>query len=78
MFIAFTYYKSHLVQLISGTLGLSVAIVLHALFNFFIINSSGTTILSVFLFVWIGIIILFLLFERIKLLEQNHNLSTNL
>jgi len=74
MFLAFTYYKSRTVQLISGSIGLLVAIVLHALFNFFIMDASGTTILGVFLFVWIGIIILFLLFERVKMLERAHNL----
>jgi RsiW-degrading membrane proteinase PrsW (M82 family) len=74
MFLAFTYYKSHTVQMVAGTIGLFVAIVLHALFNFFIMGASGTTILGVFLFVWIGIIILFLLFERVKMLERNHNL----
>jgi RsiW-degrading membrane proteinase PrsW (M82 family) len=74
MFLAFTYYKSKMVQMVAGTIGLFVAIVLHALFNFFIMGASGTTILGVFLFVWIGIIILFLLFERVKMLERNHNL----
>jgi len=75
MFLAFTYYRSRLIQLIAGTVGLFIAIVLHALFNFFIMGASGTTILGVFLFVWIGIIILFLLFERVKMLERAHNLS---
>ena len=74
MFLAFTYYKPKWVQMFAGTVGLFVAIVLHALFNFFIMGASGTTILGVFLFVWIGIIILFLLFERVKMLERNHNL----
>ena len=74
MFLAFTYYRSRVVQMVSGTMGLFVAIVLHALFNFFIMGASGTTILGVFLFVWIGIIILFLLFERVKMLERNHKL----
>lgn len=74
MFLAFTYYKPRVVQMLAGTFGLFVAIVLHALFNFFIMDASGTTILGVFLFVWIGIIILFLLFERVKMLERNHNL----
>lgn len=74
MFLAFTYYKSKSIQIVAGTIGLFVAIVLHALFNFFIIGASGTTILGIFLFVWIGIIILFLLFERVKMLERNHNL----
>jgi RsiW-degrading membrane proteinase PrsW (M82 family) len=75
MFLAFTYYRSKSIQLIAGTVGLFIAIVLHALFNFFIMGASGTTILGVFLFVWIGIIILFLLFERVKMLERAHNLS---
>ena len=72
--LALAYYKSKTVQVITGTVGLFIAIVLHALFNFFIMDASGTTILGVFLFVWIGIIILFLLFERIKMLERAHNL----
>lgn len=74
MFLAFTYYKPKATQMLAGTLGLFMAIVLHGLFNFFIMGASGTTILGVFLFVWIGIIILFLLFERIKMLERTHNL----
>ena len=73
--LALAYYRSKVTQVLAGTLGLSIAIVLHALFNFFIMERSGETILTVFLFVWMGIIILFLLFEKIKLLERNHNLQ---
>jgi len=39
------------------------------LFNFFIMEASGGGILIIFLFVWMGIVALFLLFEKIKLLE---------
>lgn len=70
--LALAYYRSRFTQLLAGTLGLFIAIVLHALFNFFIIESSEKTILGVFLFVWMGIIILFLLFEKIKMLERDH------
>ncbi len=73
VFLALAYYKSKSIQVLAGTLGLFIAIVLHALFNFFIMDASGETILAVFLFVWMGIILLFLLFEKIKLLELNHN-----
>ena len=76
MFLAFSYYKPRLTQILIGTLGLFVATVLHGLFNFFIMGASGTTILGVFLFVWIGLIIFFLLFERIKMLERKHNLHS--
>lgn len=72
-FIAFAYYQSKVRQVVAGTFGLFIAVLLHALFNFFIMDASGETILVVFLFVWMGIILLFFLFERIKLLEHNHN-----
>ncbi len=80
VFLALAYYKTKIVQVLAGTLGLFIAIVLHALFNFFIIDvsASGKTFLIVFLFVWMGIIILFLLFEKIKILERNHNLQQTL
>lgn len=73
VFLALTFYRSKQVQVVSGTIGLFVAIVLHALFNFFIMGASGETILGVFLFVWMGVIVLFLLFEKIKQLECAHN-----
>lgn len=78
IFLALAYYKPKIIQVLSGTLGLFMAIVLHALFNFFIMDASGGTILIVFLFVWMGIIILFLLFEKIKILEHKHNLQNQL
>jgi hypothetical protein len=71
--LALSYYKPKLVQLTAGTVGLCIAIVLHALFNFFIMDASGETILGVFLFVWMGVIVLFFLFEKIKQLECAHN-----
>jgi len=74
-FLAITYYKSNLVKLVAGSFGLCLAIVLHALFNFFIMDASGETILGVFLFVWMGIILLFLIFEKVKLLEVQHRLK---
>lgn len=71
--LALAYYKSRWKQLIAGTFGLFLAVVLHALFNFFIMDASEETILGVFLFVWMGVIILFLLFEKIKMIERAHN-----
>lgn len=71
--LALAYYKSKFTQLLAGTFGLFLAVVLHALFNFFIIDASEETILGVFLFVWMGVIILFLLFEKIKMIERAHN-----
>ncbi|MDA8596882.1 PrsW family intramembrane metalloprotease [Candidatus Pacebacteria bacterium] len=70
--LAFAFYKSNMVKLLYGTIGLFIAIVLHALFNFFIMDASGETILGVFLFVWMGIIVLFLIFEKVKIIEAGH------
>ena len=72
-FLALAFYRSNLLKLVFGTLGLFIAIVLHAMFNFFIMDSNGETILGVFLFVWMGIIVLLLIFEKVKLLEARHN-----
>lgn len=72
IFMAFAFYKNNTVKIVSATLGLFVAIILHALFNFFIMDASGETVLGVFMFVWMGIIVLFLIFEKIKLLEKLH------
>ncbi len=77
MALALAFYRSPLIRLLYATLGLFIAIVLHALFNFFILDASGETILGVFLFVWMGIIMLFLLFEKVKLLESPRNPSAH-
>ncbi len=71
--LALAYYKRNSVKLIYGTLGLFIAVVLHALFNFFIMDASGEAILGVFLFVWLGIIVLFLIFEKVKYMEARHH-----
>jgi RsiW-degrading membrane proteinase PrsW (M82 family) len=78
VFLALSFYQPKLIQILAGTTGLFIAIVLHYLFNKFIIGTSGGTILVVFLFVWMGIIILFMLFERIKILEQQYNRNNQL
>ncbi len=70
--LALAYYKSDAMKIIYGSIGLLMAIILHFLFNFFIMDASGETILGVFLFVWLGIIMLFLIFEKVKLLEARH------
>lgn len=64
--MAFAFYKSDATKKIFLSIGIVLAIMLHTLFNFFIINSNGEKILTVFIFVWIGIVLLLLLFEKVK------------
>lgn len=72
IFMAFSFYKRDIVRILSATAGLCIAIVLHALFNLFIMDARGETVLGVFMFVWMGIIVLFLVFEKVKQLERDH------
>ncbi len=70
--MALVYYKRSVVKVLVASFGLFVAIMLHAFYNFSIMDADGNTILGVFMFVWMGIIVLFILFEKVKLLEKNH------
>lgn len=70
--LALSYYKPPTLRLWWGTVGLAVAITLHALFNFFIMNAGGGVILAVFLCVWVGLIGMMLFFEKAKILEAQH------
>ncbi|MEK7614301.1 MAG: PrsW family glutamic-type intramembrane protease [Patescibacteria group bacterium] len=57
---------SKAMHLISGLL---TAIALHALFNFFIISNGDKNIFVVFGFLWVAVIIVMLLFEKVKQLR---------
>lgn len=71
--MAFAFYKPNWVRLTYGTVGLFIAIVLHALFNFSIMRTErGDGILFIFLLVWVAVIALFLVFEKVKRLPEKH------
>ncbi len=70
--LALAFYRSKTAKMLYGVLGLCIAIVLHALFNFSIMDASGEVILLVFLFVWLGITALLVIFEKVKILEAEH------
>lgn len=69
--MAFAFYKSKTAKIMYGTIGLCIAIVLHALFNFSIMEAQLDTVLYIFLAVWTGIVVLFLFFEKIKRLYRH-------
>ena len=64
--LAFAFYRSDAIKLAAGTFGLFLAVMLHALFNLFIMDANGETILSIFFTVWLFVIALFLVFEKVK------------
>ena len=63
--MAFAFYKNKYLQKMYAVAGLILAILLHTMFNYFILSSGGSAF-NVFLFVWIGVVVLLLFFERLK------------
>ncbi|MBP6908576.1 MAG: PrsW family intramembrane metalloprotease [Candidatus Pacebacteria bacterium] len=55
--------------------GLLCAIVLHSIFNFFIMKGSGENFLSVFGFLWVVAIINILIFEKLKRMSSADSIS---
>lgn len=68
--IAFSFYKKKKTRRTYLFTGVILAIVLHALFNFFIIESSGEKILYVFFGVWVAVLALILSFEHVKRIKR--------
>lgn len=64
--LALSFYKPRLEKIIWGAGGLVVAIVLHTLFNLFIIDGSTGSVFLIFSIVWLIMIGFALVFEAIK------------
>lgn len=64
--LAFSFYKAHATRITYAAFGVILAIILHAAFNLFILNSTGGGVIKIFAFVWLGIVMLLLFFEKIK------------
>jgi RsiW-degrading membrane proteinase PrsW (M82 family) len=68
--LALSFYKKRTDRIIYTIIGVLVAIVLHTSFNLFIISEVAGNIFFIFGMVWIGIVVLLLLFEKIKHLKK--------
>ncbi len=66
-----SFYKSKYTRVVYATAGLIIAIILHTTFNLFIINGAPGDIFFIFGSVWAGIIVLLLLFEKVKHIQAN-------
>lgn len=68
--IAFSFYKKSLrTRELYRLGGVILAVSLHALFNFFIINGAGTNTFIVFCSLWVFAVLLLIFFEKIKRLK---------
>lgn len=64
--LALSFYKSRVKKMLYGVTGLALAIVIHTTFNLFILRDRSSSSLSTFAAVWVGAMILLLLFEKVK------------
>lgn len=74
--LAFTFTAPRLWRALFASVGLILAIALHALFNFFIINGGGSQAIFAFFTVWTSAIVFFAVFEVLKYIRY-HNLPKN-
>ncbi|HEY4502039.1 MAG TPA: PrsW family glutamic-type intramembrane protease [Candidatus Paceibacterota bacterium] len=64
--LALSFYKSVGVRRLAALLGVILAVALHTLFNFFILESGSGSTFLVFLVIWLGIVALLFFVEQVK------------
>ncbi len=67
--LSIAFYQSKGTRFVFGFLGIGVAVVLHALFNLFIINGSELNVRNTLGILWLSAIILMIIFEEIKAIK---------
>ncbi|MBI5140079.1 MAG: PrsW family intramembrane metalloprotease [Candidatus Vogelbacteria bacterium] len=65
--MAISFGKKMITKIVCLALGISTAVLLHTSFNIFIIKDNGNDISSVFISLWMAIILLLVFFEKLKL-----------
>ncbi len=70
--IAMAFYHNRETRRIALVSGLILATALHTAFNLFIIKTSTDETLRIFSAVWIAVVILLFLFEKVKTITPNH------
>ncbi len=61
-----TFYKKKSIRRYAAVIGVILASLLHASFNFFILSRPEETLLRTFSFVWVGVIVLLAVLEYVK------------
>lgn len=64
--LGLAFYKSRTKRIIHIFVGLLIAVALHSLFNLFIMDAVGSHIFLVFFGVWLAVILLALMLEKVK------------
>ena len=66
LMLAFAFYQSARVRRLAALGGVILAVMLHTSFNFFILGSGSGATFWIFLCIWLGIIGVLLMLERVK------------
>ncbi len=64
--LGITFYKRKAIRRYAAAIGVILASLLHASFNFFILEAPEDTLLRTFAFVWVGVIVLLAVLEYVK------------
>jgi len=70
LFIALSFYKRKVLKKRYLFTGITLSVVLHTFFNFFIIKTEGGKMFIIFIIIWITIILLIFLFEIVKRIKK--------
>lgn len=70
--LAISFYAHKKLMPIYASVGLILAIALHTVFNLLIISGEGRNTLTAFFFVWIGAVVLLVLFEIARFIRIKH------
>jgi RsiW-degrading membrane proteinase PrsW (M82 family) len=66
IFLGLSFHSNKFKKNLYLVVGMGVAVVLHSIFNFFIIEEGGGNFLNVFAFLWVAAVIVMLLFEKLR------------
>ncbi len=69
--LAFAFFRKKTSRIEHILFGLVIATLLHTIFNLFIISTQALHVIGALILVWIGTLILFFLFEKIKHVHVN-------
>ena len=69
MFISFHFFDGKVKKFFFVILGIICSVIIHGTFNFFMIGNQETSMIALEL-IWIIVIIMLLVFERIKRLDN--------
>lgn len=70
--IALAFYENSKIKHLAVFTGLILATALHTLFNLFIIEASAFGTLTIFSVVWLAVVVLMLLFEKVKTIKPHY------